>query len=563
MGNQNNLVKWLKDSWSLAKPYWTSEEKYKAIGLLSIVIVLKLSFVYMTVVANNWYNRFYDAIQNYQVDKFWHDIIDFMYIAFFYIAFQVLANYFLKFLQIRWRIWMTNYYLDHWLSNKAYYKVRFLNSKLDNPDQRISEDIGAFISTTLDLGLGLLTSIVSLVSFVVILWNIGGVLKFDLFKHHIAIHGYMVWVALLYAIFGTWIMFKIGKPLIKLNFLQQAYEADFRYSLVRVREYSENIAFYKGEHGEKQGTQKRFNNIVENFIQIIYRTMKMGIFSIGYSQIAVIFPIIVSAPRYFTKAIQLGDLMQISSAFGRVQDALSYFMDAYSSLANWRSVMDRLQEFIQVNLATHELLGREFTYNGNVLIVNKLSINLPNEQNLVKNLSFTLKSGDRLLITGPSGSGKTTILRTLAGLWHLYSGEVNLPQVSNMFIAQKPYIPLGTLKDVICYPLNSNDVNNQLLIMIMDKCQLGYLINELEIQADWNNKLSVGEQQRIAFCRILINQPNLIYLDEVSSALDEASEAYLYQLLINELPNSIIISVGHRSTIKKWHTQNIDLATVE
>lgn len=559
MDSRRNLLKWFKDGWHLAKPYWKSEEKYKALSLLAVIIVLKLSFVYMTVVANNWYNRFYDSIQNYQLDKFKSNIIDFIYIAFFYIAFQVLADYVRKFLEIRWRKWMTNYYLEEWLNNKSYYKSRFINDKIDNPDQRISEDIGAFISTALDLTLGLLTSVVSLASFVMILWKIGGVLKFDFMNHHFVIHGYMVWAALIYAVFGTWVMFKIGRPLIKLNFLQQAYEADFRYSLVRVREYSENIAFYNGERQESAGMHRRFNNVVGNFIQIIYRTMKMGVFSIGYAQAAVIFPILVSAPRYFTKAIKLGDLMQISSAFGRVLDAFSYFMDAYSSLANWRAIMDRLQGFSQANLAAKDLAGEEFKHDDQVLSAVNLTINLPNGRELVKGLSFSVKAGDRLLINGLSGSGKTTVFRTLAGLWHLYSGQINIPNQNSIFISQKPYIPLGTLKDAICYPKTSDEVDNSVVIDVMTKCQLTHLIDELNVETDWINKLSGGEQQRVAFCRIFINQAQIIYLDEATSALDEPTEAYMYELITHELKDSIIISVGHRSTIKKWHNQFIDL----
>jgi putative ATP-binding cassette transporter len=554
-------IQWLKDSWHLARPYWTSEEKWRAIALVSIVIVFNLLTVYMSVLFNKWNNSMYDSLQSFEAHKFYQLMIKFGFLAFFYILFQIVSYYFRKVLEIRWRRWMTNSYLSNWLSHKAYYKTRFIADYVDNPDQRISEDINSFIGTSLGLTLGFISNIVSLFSFVFILWGLSGALSFTVFAHKISIPGYMVWVALLYAIVGTYITFKIGKPLIKLNFRQETLEANFRFGLMRVREYGENIAFYQGEKEEKQSLTTKFSDLVSNFFSIVYRQMKIDIFNIGYSQIANIFPILVAAPRYFAKAIKLGDLMQISGAFGQVQGALSYFIDAYGSLASWRAIMDRLHGFESAisHASSLPVLARD-DKPASYLSVNNLNLNLPNQESLLKNINFELNAGDRLLIKGASGSGKTTLLRALAGLWPFASGDISQNQAkTEMFIAQRPYMPQVSLRQAICYPLTTNLPDDADLLVIMRECGLAYLQSRLDEEVDWGKVLSLGEQQRVAFARVLVNHPDIIYLDEASSALDEAMEAHLYHVLSERLPQSAIISVGHRSTLDVWHNQQITI----
>lgn len=554
-------IQWLKDSWHLARPYWTSEEKWRAIALVSIVIVFNLLTVYMSVLFNKWNNSMYDSLQSFEAHKFYQLMIKFGFLAFFYILFQIVSYYFRKVLEIRWRRWMTNSYLSNWLSHKAYYKTRFIADYVDNPDQRISEDINSFIGTSLGLTLGFISNIVSLFSFVFILWGLSGALSFTVFAHKISIPGYMVWVALLYAIVGTYITFKIGKPLIKLNFRQETLEANFRFGLMRVREYGENIAFYQGEKEEKQSLTTKFSDLVSNFFSIVYRQMKIDIFNIGYSQIANIFPILVAAPRYFAKAIKLGDLMQISGAFGQVQGALSYFIDAYGSLASWRAIMDRLHGFESAisHASSLPVLARDDKPTS-YLSVNNLNLNLPNQESLLKNINFELNAGDRLLIKGASGSGKTTLLRALAGLWPFASGDISQNQAkTEMFIAQRPYMPQVSLRQAICYPLTTNLPDDADLLVIMRECGLAYLQSRLDEEVDWGKVLSLGEQQRVAFARVLVNHPDIIYLDEASSALDEAMEAHLYHVLSERLPQSAIISVGHRSTLDVWHNQQITI----
>ncbi len=550
---------WIKDAWFLAKPYWTSEEKYRAVIFISFIIIFNLFTVYMTILLNKWNNVFYDALQNHDQKTFISSIYKFCMLAFFYILFQILAYYFRKLLEIRWRRWLTKFYLNRWFDKKSYYKTRFLNQISDNPDQRISDDINGFIVLFLDLTLGLMNSVVTLFSFVVILWKISGSLNFTLDGHHFSISGYMVYTALIYAIAGTYITFKIGKPLIKLNFQQQAYEADFRYGLIRIREYGENIAFYNGEAQEKVSLINRFTNVVNNFVATIYRNMKIEIFGTAYGQLAIIFPIVVAAPRYFAKVIQLGDLMQILSAFGRVQGAMSYFIDAYTSLSGWRAVMDRLYGFQQSMNEAGDLSGLPIKSADSYLKLENLVISLPNQQILAKGINFDLSQGDRLLIRGRSGSGKTTLLRAIAGLWHFAQGTIyQKNDLTSLFIAQKPYLPLGTLKETLCYPKINCLPDDQCLAQLLEKCNLNHLVYELNNIADWGNKLSLGEQQRIAFCRILVNNPDIIYLDEATSALDEETESKMYQLLIKQLPQSVVISIGHRSTIKQWHNKELD-----
>lgn len=549
---------WIKDAWKLAKPYWTSEHKNKSIMLLILIIIFNLAVVYMSVWFNKWYNGFYDSIQHYNKPAFLHYIYMFTLMAFVYIALQVFAYYFRKILEIKWRKWSTKYYIDKWCAKKAYYKTMFINEVSDNPDQRISADINSFIVLVMDLTLGIMNSVVTLVSFSVILWKISGPLTFSFHNHHFIIPGYMLFAAIIYAIAGTYITFKIGRPLIKLDYEQQSYEADFRFGLMRVREHAENIAFYNGENREKTNLITKFHHVVDNFMSIIYRQIKLDVFSICYSQLAVVFPFLVASPRYFAKLIQLGDLMQISSAFGKVQDALSYFINSYSSLSGFRATMDRLYGFEKVIAEANNLHGLPVQYGNDYLCIKNLCVNLPNGNRLLDNISVKLDAGDRLLIRGRSGRGKTTLLRTIAGLWNYASGEIyQKPNLSSLFIAQKPYLPIATLANAIIYPMNSDAIDKDTLIANMKICGLEHLVEKIGVEDNWSNKLSIGEQQRVGFCRVLLNKPDIVYLDEATSALDEETEELMYQNLIAKLPMSLIVSVGHRSTIKKWHTQEL------
>jgi putative ATP-binding cassette transporter len=554
---RRTVIQSIKDCWYLAKPYWTSEDKWRAIGLVSVVIALNLLSVYMSVLFNKWYNEFYDSIQQFHKAEFYKLLIRFTYYAFIAITISVVSYWVRKILEIRWRTWITKYYIDSWLNKHAYYKTRFIKDSVDNPDQRISEDLNSFLVTVLDLTLGFISNIVTLFSFVFILYTLSGPLVFSLFGHKFTIGGYMVWVALIYSFIATVITFIIGRPLIKLNFLREAVEANFRFGLMRIREYSENIAFYKGEKQESTNLHSKFNNVIANFLAIVYRQMKLDIFNVGYSQLAVIFPMLVSAPRYFAKQIQLGDLMQISSAFGKVQGAMSFFIDGYGSLASLRAIMDRMLGFQNSVEAATSLASSEITNstNDNMYVrITDLQLMRPDGKPMSKFINLSAKSGDVVLVKGRSGTGKTTLLRSIAGIWPYSSGKIEKrADLTELFIGQRPYLPDATLREALCYPMNAQDVNLTKIHNVLNDVNLAYLANELDVKTDWSKMLSLGEQQRLAFARVLINEPNIVYLDEATSSVDEEMEEQLYRLLTTRLSNSLIVSIGHRSTLNKWH----------
>jgi putative ATP-binding cassette transporter len=555
MNFKGSATGFLKSVWVLTRPYWKSEERWMARLLLTVIIGLNLGEVYISVLINKWNNDFYNALQAVDKEAFVAALIRFSYLAGIFIIIAVYKTYLNQMLRIKWRRWLTGHYLSDWLGKRNYYRMQLFGGKADNPDQRISEDIEQFIQLTLGLSLGLLSSVVTLFSFLNILWGLSGALEFDVYGRHISIEGYMVWVALVYAAIGTWITMKIGRPLILLNFNQQRFEADFRFSLVRFRENSESIAFYKGEARETENFMQRFSSVVDNFWQIMLRQKIINWFISGYGQIAIIFPFIVAAPRFFAGKIQLGGLMQTASAFGQVQGALSYIIEAYTSIATWKAVIERLNGFNNsIKHAEDSVAPAALVQNhADFIKAENLTVFLPDGSKLLENINLDIKPGNSLLITGASGAGKSTLLRVLAGLWPFVEGGLALPQSEKMlFLPQKPYLPLGTLREVLCYPLAA-DINDEELQEALSLCRLGHLSGKLSELDQWSHILSLGEQQRIAFARILITKPEFIFMDEATSALDETSEADLYSMLKDKLPGAAIISVGHRSTLRKWH----------
>jgi len=546
------------------KPYWFSEDRWKGRLLLATIIGLALAQVYLAVLFNQWNAAFYNALQDKNLPEFTHQLGVFTILATIFIAIAVYRQYFNQMLTIRWRRWMTNQYQSAWLSNHAYYRLQVIYKSTDNPDQRIADDIDGFTSSTLSLGIGLLSSVVTLVSFVAILWGLSGTLEFTIHQHHIAIPGYMLWAALLYSVIGTWLTHKIGRPLVKLNYDQQRFEANFRYSMVRLRENAENIAFYKGEPVEKHQLGERFSHILHNWWQIMRKQKQLNWFTSGYSQVAIIFPVLVAAPRYFAGAIQLGGLMQTASAFGRVQESLSWLIDVYPQFANWKATTDRLSGFTAAIHTSHDDVARRKinvrTNEIKSLAINNLTLTLPDGKPLITAFNLELKPGDRLLLTGPSGSGKTTLLRALAGLWPYGSGEIIMPaNAKTLFVPQKPYLPILSLREIVCYPHPITDYDDKAVAEALTAVGLEMLIPRLGVSDNWSQSLSLGEQEKLAFARILLQMPDVVLLDEASASLDEAAEANLYKVLTARLPNAIIISVGHRSTLKAWHLQEKSL----
>ncbi len=550
----------LRDLWVLARPYWFSEEKWGARGLLALIVALNLGMVGIMVLLNQWNNAFYNTLQDKDLEGFYQQLLIFTGLAGAFILVAVYRLYLNQMLQIRWRRWLTERYLDEWIAHRTYYRLQLTDRETDNPDQRIADDLSLFVERTLSLSLGLLSAVVTLVSFVVILWGLSGMFSFTLGGREIVVPGYMVWVALVYAIVGTWLTHLIGHPLVGLNFNQQKFEANFRFSLVRVRENAEAIALYRGEAGEIGNLRLRFSDVWRNWWEIMKRQKKLTWFNAGYNQIANIFPILVAAPRYFSGAIQLGGLMQTASAFGQVQDALSWFVNAYAQLAEWKATVDRLTTFHHAmrNAAAHQSDGvRTTAGDGPDFAAQGVTLALPDGRALAEPFDLAIPAGAPLLVTGPSGAGKSTLFRALAGIWPFGNGMVTQPGSGILFLPQKPYLPIGRLRDALAYPAAAAAFTESVLREALTAVGLPALVARLEEDQHWAQVLSGGEQQRVAFARALLQAPGWLFLDEATSALDEPSERALYQLLAERLPRTTVVSIGHRSSLTGFHPRRL------
>ena len=551
-------------AWRLMSSYWHSQEKWKARGLLAGVIALTLGQVYMLVLLNGWNNDFYNALQQRAFESFWPLIGQFAGFAFLHIIFAVYAVYVRQILEIKWRNWMTDKYLDRWLGHQTYYRLQVAGQDdMDNPDQRIADDVNSFVNLTLGLFVGVLKQATSLVAFVVILWNLSGSLDIPLGDTVLSVPGYMVFVTLIYSVVGTWLAHKVGRKLIRLNYDQQRFEADFRFSMVRVRENSESVAFYGGEKPELQNFRERFALVIGNFWGLMKRTKLLNFYVNGYAQIAIIVPVLMCAPQYFNGTMQLGGFMQTISAFGRVQDALSYFVESYDSIAQYVAVIRRLGGFAG-HMEEAEALTSSFDFTkntSNALQLWQMDIALPDGRQLAEKLSIAVPAGKRLLISGGSGAGKSTLLRAIAGIWPYGTGEISLPTGwRTMFLPQRPYLPLGSLRRAIYYPQPVPENIDDNLAGLLERFGLQNLAGQLDTVDDWSRILSLGEQQRLAFIRILLLRPDIVFLDESTSALDEPREAQAYEILHQLLPHMAVVSVGHRSSLLNCHDKQLVLA---
>jgi putative ATP-binding cassette transporter len=564
MSNLKNFGAFLKRVWALSAPYFRSDDKWKARAMLASIVVLNLAAVYMLVLLNDWNRLFYDALQNKNQTVFWQQLGRFTYLAFAFIIIAVYKFYLTQLLEVRWRAWMTGHYLERWLANHAFYSLELArfsgdtSQSSDNPDQRIQEDINQFTTFTVSLSMGLLNSVVTLISFVGILWGLSGAFAFTLGGNSYSIPGFMVWMALLYCVVGSVITHYIGRSQIRLNFMQQRYEADFRHHMVRVREYSESIALDKGEAVERTQLDGRFSKVVQNFLLLIKKQKNLVWFTSFFGQAAVVFPFIVAAPRFFSGAIQLGELIQISSAFGRVQDALSWLVDNYSSLAAWRATTDRLTSFEDNIMAAgqqiHAPEAPDSIADSTSLSATDLTIQLPAGQTLLSGLTLSARPGDSVLISGPSGSGKSTLFRAFAGIWPFSTGQTHVPQDA-MFIPQRPYFPDGSLRDALAYPQPASMYSDEVLQQALQDALLPQLTGRLDDCDAWGQKLSGGEQQRLAIARVLLKKPTWIFADEATAALDEAAEKTLYARLQAHMAHvkGAMVSIAHRPTVAAFH----------
>jgi putative ATP-binding cassette transporter len=551
----------------MVRPYWFSEDRWSALGLLLVVVTLTLGMVYLSVLLNRWNNDFFSALQDKDAVAFRRQLLQVAWLVGAFILLAVYQLYLSQMLEIRWRRWLTDRYLLAWLTDRAYYRMQLVARETDNPDQRIAEDIQLLISHTLALFIGGLRAFVTLATFVAILWSLSGQLAIPIGERTLILPGYMVWVSILYAVGGTWLTDWIGRPLVRLNFDKQRYEADFRFSLVRFRENSEGVALYRGEPDEFRGFRALFDSVVQNWWGIMRRQKRLTSFTSGYSQGAWIVPSIVAAPRYFRGELGLGGLMQTVGAFNQVQDALSFFVVSYKEIAAWCAVVERLAGFER----TLERVRHATAVGGGVrhtegddheLTVRDVDLHLPDGKPLISRVNLSLHRGESVLLGGASGSGKSTLFRAIAGIWPFGRGEIRASSKARvLFLPQRPYLPIGTLRSVVSYPMPADGVSDAELREALQAVELPDLARRLDEAGHWALQLSPGEQQRIAIARALLQKPEWLFLDEATSAVDEATEERLYRLLHERLPGTTLFSVGHRATLRPFHARQLEVKT--
>jgi putative ATP-binding cassette transporter len=551
--------------WRLITSYWFSRKAPLAWGLLLLTIILNVGIVFINLYLNHWQGDFYHQLQHYNYAGFMRALLDFSMIGGVYIIISGCQIFFQMMLQMRWRQWLTHHYLQNWLHNKTYYYMNHLLPSTDNPDQRISEDIQLLASNTLSLFLGLLKQLATLITFIMVLWQLSGNFSMTVSHTSITIYGYLVWAALGYSLIGTCLITRIGRPLVKLNVLQQGYEADFRYALVRFRENDESIALYNGEAAEKNNFMSIFHHIYTNYGKIMLTSKNITWLTASYSQVSIVFAFLMASPRYFNNEIQLGQLFEISGAYWYVHASLSYIIDSFSKIAEWQSTLIRLKQFTQ-NMNKAQLLlktTQALTIHhsaGSAFMAKDLSIQCPRREPLLKNFSIHVTPKDNILITGPAGCGKSTLLKTLTGLWPFSQGTIAHPSDEKIIlIPQKPYIPIRTLYHVLLYPSLPAPITRQTMQKTLKLCQLSFLIEKLDQEENWGKILSLGEQQKLAIARAILHKPDWLLLDEATSSLDKETELYMYDLLQKALPKTVLISVGHQDALQKFHTLKLKL----
>lgn len=549
----------LTHTWALTKPWFVSEEKNRARGLLAVVVALTLVMVGINVVFSLWQARFYNALQEKDWDGFVRELTFFTLLAAIAIIISGYNVYLKLILQLRWRRWLTERIMAQWLADRAYYRIQLTDPLTDNPDQRIADDLRLFVGYTLSLGLGLLDAVVTLVSFIGILWGLSGPLEIL----GVNIPGYMVWVALLYAGLGTWGAHVFGRKLVPLNFQKQQVEADFRYNLVRVRDHMEGIAFHRGEQDELRRLDARFGAVIGNWIAWARQTKILSWYTTFYGQAAVIFPFVVASPGYFAGRMPLGELVQTSTAFGQVQSSLSYFVTAYETLAEWKASVDRLTTFRRAIEAARAAANDGVTVNagaGTNFQGGNLRVALPNGRVLLEGAALHVAPGEAVWLAGASGSGKTTLLRAMAGIWPFATGHVEVPEGARvLFLPQRPYIPPGTLHAAVAYPDAPTAHSATSVKEALEAAGLGALGTALEEEAEWSRKLSGGEQQRLAFARAFLLRPDFVVLDEATASLDPTSETAMYAALRARLPQAGVLSVAHRESVGAFHERKVTL----
>ena len=551
------LTHWGKQFWMFAGGYLSPKRSIKPLLFFVLIVTLTLFSVRLSLVHSTWYNNMYTALQEFNQTVFWEQMILFCFIAGFSVAAALISYYLNQRFSINWIEWLNTELLEKWMDKRAYYKSQYMGNNLDNPDQRIQQDIQSYVKTTLSLSTGVIDAVTSMISYTILLWGLAGPMTLL----GIEIPRAMVYLVFAYVIFTTLIAFWLGKPLIRLNFANEKLNANYRYSLIRVKEYAESIAFYAGEKVEKNRLYKQFRAVIDNMWDIVFRALKFSGFNLVVSQISVVFPLLIQVSRYFEKQIKLGDLMQTLQVFGKLHSNLSFFRNTYDSFAEYKATLDRLTGFHYSVEAAQKQSKTDITDHPTDVIFQHLSVKSPMGKILIKDLNLTLTQGNSLLIQGQSGVGKTTLLRTIAGLWSYAEGKIFCPQQNTLFLSQRPYLPQGNLLTALYYPDTTENVDLAKITRVLEQVQLAHLQDRLEQEQDWSRILSLGEQQRLAFARLLLHKPKVAFLDEASASLDEGMEYAMYRLVREELPNTTIISVGHRSTLVPLHQQQLELHT--
>ncbi|WP_442754635.1 ABC transporter ATP-binding protein/permease [Methylocystis sp. JAN1] len=547
-------------------PRFSARESAIAIAMIVVLVLINQAQVGISVRLSFFNRDWFNAIQEKNADEFWRQLLYvFTPWAFIYVTTAVVEYVLKSMLTIRWRRWLTEHYVHRWLGAHTHYGMTLAGGDADNPDQRIAEDVNRFIDGG-EEGYGiysysilLISTLSSLVSFSFVLWELSG--NYALPGTNIHIPGFLFWVALIYASLGTVVTHLIGRSLTRLFFEQQKREADFRFSLARLREYSEQIALLSGEEEEEGSALRRFQRVFANYLAIVRKRKELMGFTAAYGQLSPIIPYLITAPFYFAGKIQLGVMTQTASAFGRVEGALTFFINYYTFLASFKAVLDRLSSFDRTIDAARKQQEetRAISRGGSRdIALRNLSLGLPDGRRIVNVGALAFEPGRSTLLTGPSGSGKSTLFRAIAGIWPHVSGDIVLPQGASVMLApQRPYIPMGTLVHAVVYPGNADDYSRADIEEALRAARLSGFVERLDEDNNWGQRLSGGEQQRVAIARALLAKPDWLFLDESTSALDEKLEGEIYAMLRERLPRTTIVSIGHRSTLHDYHDRRI------
>ena len=549
----------LRDCWSLIRPWWVSEEKWVARGLFLLVFALDLSIVRIGAWLANWNESFFNAFQNYNLDDVWKLLFEALLIALTGITVEASRTWFYQTLQMKWRKWVTDVYLDGWMKGRVFHRIES-NHEIDNADQRISEDLKQMVELSLHLSLGFFANLFKLVTFSIIIWNISGTLSFAIWGVQVNIPGYMLWVSIVYALIASIFMEKRGREMVSVEYEQQQRESDFRFMMMRIRENSSEIAISNGEDSEKSALKRYFSRIENNWDFIKRYTKRITVIEKGYTEFGILLAYLMIIPRYFAHQIQLGSIMKLTMSFTNVRVGFAWFVFQYKRLTSLRSMCRRLAELYVCMNADYDT-SIDFTSNDEDCIkVDNLEIALSDGTLITKVDHLKIVPGSRWLIKGHSGAGKTTFLKAISGIWQYGSGTISLPQKNLMFLPQVSYLPIGNLKTALCYPNPPEQFANEDCIRVLKECRLEQYLDSLETDdLSWNRKLSPGEKQRLAFARCILLKPDYLFLDEATSAMDPELEGNVFKVLTDRLKDAAIISVAHRESMNVYHDNILNI----